>query len=177
LATLLGTLGSKAKIARNLQNEFPNQSRYPAYVITTGACGHPETPPAVSSQYMREPVRAPVRTSAPTPIPTPVKAKPYNPFEIHEEDKYPKDVLVKTRNPSPPRSRTTIEALITTWRASGPLGGEIRDESFLCGRLGDPALPQPVSDCPIFHPSNIPFFHVAELMLRDDLGTAALQSH
>jgi len=41
----------------------------------------------------------------------------------------------------PSRSRTTIEALITTWSASGPLGGEIRDESFLCGRLGDPALP------------------------------------
>ena len=61
---------------------------------------------------------------------------------------------------------------LTTWSASGPLGGEKRDESFLCGRLGDPALPWPVSGCPIFHPSNIPFFHVAESMLHCDPANA-----
>ena len=30
---------------------------------------------------------------------------------------------------------------------AGALGAELLDESIVCGRLGDPALPEPVSHC------------------------------
>jgi hypothetical protein len=46
------------------------------------------------------------------------------------------------------------------------LAAALRDESFVCDRLGDPALQvTPSRIWPIFHLSNLPFFRVAESSL------------